>query len=236
MVVVAPTGVAAINAGGVTIHSFFQMPFGPILPESLNSQPGQNPYVKKFNKKKIDIIRTLDLLVIDEISMVRADLLDGIDQVLRRYKNDRLPFGGTQVLVIGDLQQLAPIVKDDEWALLRDYYDTVYFFSSRVFQQGQFLGIELKHIYRQQDNKFIKVLNEIRDDKLSQESLSILNSHYKPDFIPKTGEGYITLTTHNATANGINEKQLDLVKTVFILLRLKFRIVFLNIPFQPINS
>jgi len=216
MVVVAPTGVAAINAGGVTIHSFFQMPFGPILPESLDnkeSRAGQNPFVKKFNKKKIDIIRTLDLLVIDEISMVRADLLDGIDQVLRRYKNDRLPFGGTQVLVIGDLQQLAPIVKDDEWALLRDYYDTVYFFSSRVFRQGQFLGIELKHVYRQQDNKFIKVLNEIRDDKLSPESLSILNSRYKPDFMPKTGEGYITLTTHNATANGINAKQLDLVSS-----------------------
>lgn len=216
MVVVAPTGVAAINARGVTIHSFFQMPFGPILPESLSSQeskPGQNPYVKKFNKKKINIIRTLDLLVIDEISMVRADLLDGIDQVLRRYKNSNLPFGGTQVLVIGDLQQLAPIVKDNEWSLLKDYYDTVYFFSSKVFQQGQFLGIELKHIYRQQDNKFIKILNEIRDNKLTPESLEILNARYISGFTPKAGEGYITLTTHNATANRINEKQLDLVNS-----------------------
>ena len=214
MVVVAPTGVAAINAGGVTIHSFFQMPFGPILPGSLQNHSnnrGNNPYVKKFNKKKINLIRTLDLLVIDEISMVRADLLDGIDQVLRKYKNPQLPFGGTQVLMIGDLQQLAPVAKENEWAMLRDHYETIYFFSSKVFQEATFLGIELKHIYRQQDNEFIKLLNEIRDNRLTKESLAILNNRYQPGFTPKNGEGYITLTTHNATANRINEQQLKTV-------------------------
>ena len=214
MVVVAPTGVAAINAGGVTIHSFFQMPFGPILPGSLqnqNNNRGDNPYVKKFNKKKINIIRTLDLLVIDEISMVRADLLDGIDQVLRKYKNPQLPFGGTQVLMIGDLQQLAPVAKENEWEMLRDHYDTIYFFSSNVFQEAAFLGIELKHIYRQQDNEFIKLLNEIRDNRLTNESLAILNDRFQPGFTPKNGEGYITLTTHNATANRINVQQLKTV-------------------------
>lgn len=147
MIVVAPTGVAAINARGVTIHSFFQMPFGPILPGRLESS--ENKFVQKFNKKKIDIIRSLDLLVIDEISMVRADLLDGVDTVLRRYKNRSLPFGGTQLLMIGDLQQLAPVVKVDEWNLLKQHYDTVFFFSSKAFRLSNAINIELKHIYRQ---------------------------------------------------------------------------------------
>lgn len=210
MIVVAPTGVAAINASGVTIHSFFQMPFGPILPGRLETS--ENKFVQKFNKKKINIIRSLDLLVIDEISMVRADLLDGIDTVLRRYKNKTQPFGGVQLLMIGDLQQLAPIAKDDEWNMLRNYYDTIFFFSSKAFQQANAISIELKHIYRQQDNKFIKILNEIRDDKLSNESVKALNDRYKPGFSPENDEGYITLTTHNASANRINEEQLKKVK------------------------
>ncbi len=210
MIVVAPTGVAAINAGGVTIHSFFQMPFGPILPGRLENS--DNKFVQKFNKKKIDIIRSLDLLVIDEISMVRADLLDGIDTVLRRYKNKNQPFGGVQLLMIGDLQQLAPVVKDNEWNMLRNFYDTVFFFSSKAFQQANAISIELKHIYRQQDNKFIKILNEIRDDRLSVESIKSLNDRYKPGFSPENNEGYITLTTHNASANRINEEQLKKVK------------------------
>jgi len=210
MIVVAPTGVAAINAGGVTIHSFFQMPFGPILPGRLETS--ENKFVQKFNKKKINIIRSLDLLVIDEISMVRADLLDGIDTVLRRYKNKTLPFGGVQLLMIGDLQQLAPVVKDNEWNILRNYYDTVFFFSSKAFQQSQAISIELKHIYRQQDNNFIKILNEIRDDKLSAESIEGLNNRYIPGFSPENEEGYITLTTHNVSANRINEEQLNKVK------------------------
>ena len=210
MIVVAPTGVAAINAGGVTIHSFFQMPFGPIIPGRL--ERSENKFVQKFNKKKINIIRSLDLLVIDEISMVRADLLDGIDTILRRYKNKTLPFGGVQLLMIGDLQQLAPIVKDDEWNLLRDHYDTIFFFSSKAFRQSQAVSIELKHIYRQQDNTFIKILNEIREDKLSPGSVEKLKSRYIPNFSPKNEEGYITLTTHNASANRINNERLRNVK------------------------
>ncbi len=214
MVVVAPTGVAAINAGGVTIHSFFQMPFGPILPGRLNqkSNEGRNSFIRKFNKRKINMIRSLDLLVIDEISMVRADLLDGIDHVLRRYKNKSKPFGGTQVLMIGDLQQLAPVVKEDEWNLLRDHYDTAFFFSSSVFRESNTVTIELKHIYRQQDDEFINILNEIRDNRLTPESLEKLNKRFIQGFSPKDGEGFITLTTHNAIADRINKEQLRKVK------------------------
>ncbi len=214
MVVVAPTGVAAINAGGVTIHSFFQMPFGPILPNRLefpSNQNGQNRFIRKFNKKKINIIRSLDLLIIDEISMVRADLLDGIDTVLRKYKNKNRVFGGVQLLMIGDLQQLAPVVKEDEWNLLRPFYETMFFFSSKSFMKSNAISIELKQIYRQQDNAFIKILNEIREDKLSLESIEKLKQRHKPGYVPKEDEGYITLTTHNASANRINEGRLKKV-------------------------
>lgn len=213
MVVVAPTGVAAINAGGVTIHSFFQMSFGPVLPENAINDPFHNtPSKKKFNKKKIKLIKALELLVIDEISMVRADLLDGIDQVLRRYKNKYQPFGGVQLLMIGDLQQLAPVVKPDEWRLLQAYYETPYFFSSKAFKESNALSLELKYIYRQQDEAFIEILNEIRNNKLSDISAEILNKRYLPNFKPDDKEGYITLTTHNATANSINEEKLKSLK------------------------
>lgn len=208
LVVVAPTGVAAINAKGVTIHSFFQMPFGPIIPgvESKKSK-------FKFNRTKIDIIRSLDLLIIDEISMVRADLLDGIDQVLRRYKNRNKVFGGVQVLMIGDLQQLSPVVKPNEWELLKPHYETPYFFSSKSFQESNVISIELKHIYRQDNEAFIAILNEIRNDKLSPESASILNNRFQPEFVPKKEDGYITLTTHNNRANAINKQELNKLKT-----------------------
>ena len=215
MVVVAPTGVAAINAKGVTIHSFFQMPFGPVITERVSGikQPLLNSdSVRKFNKKKIKIIKSLDLLVIDEISMVRADLLDGIDDVLRQYRNRNLPFGGVQLLMIGDLQQLAPVVKDDEWQLLRQYYDTVYFFSSKALKESNPINIELKFIFRQSDDKFIKILNEIRDDKLSESSKEELNKRYKPGVSSNAEEGYITLTTHNASADRINSEQLSRIK------------------------
>jgi len=204
LVVVAPTGVAAINAKGVTIHSFFQMPFGPILPNSLLAQSKSN-FQQKFNKRKIDIIRSLDLVIIDEISMVRADLLDGIDQVLRRYKDKTKVFGGVQILMIGDLQQLAPVVKQYEWDLLSPYYETAYFFSSKSFKEANTIGIELKHIYRQDNAVFIKILNEIRNNTLTKTSADILNQRYLPDFEPEEDEGYITLTTHNNRANTMNE-------------------------------
>ena len=210
MVIVAPTGVAAINAKGVTIHSFFQMPFGPILPNQIANTSNQ---LRKFSKTKIDIIKSLDLLIIDEISMVRADLLDGIDQVMRRYKNRNKVFGGAQVLMIGDLQQLAPVVRPNEWGLLQSHYETVYFFSSKAYQEANVVSIELKHIYRQKNEDFITILNEIRNDDLSEKSAKILNKRYNPNFSPSKQEGYITLTTHNNRANLINNSELNKVKS-----------------------
>ncbi|RLD64128.1 MAG: helicase [Bacteroidetes bacterium] len=211
MVVVAPTGVAAINASGVTIHSFFQLSFGPLLPDYktvtlMNQEKRLN--ANKFSKEKINIMKSLDLLVIDEISMVRADLLDGIDSTLRRFKNKNLPFGGVQLLMIGDLQQLAPIVKGEEERLLRQYYDTPFFFSSNALQQTQYVSIELKHVYRQKDQNFINLLNKIRDNKIDNNVINKLNERYKPDFNPDN-EGYIILTTHNAKAKQINDSKLN---------------------------
>jgi GTPase SAR1 family protein len=209
MVVVAPTGVAAINAGGQTIHSFFQLPFGPIITERVVGHKVDNPNFKqKFAKKKINIIKSLDLVVIDEISMVRADVLDAIDDVLRRYKNRALPFGGVQLLMIGDLQQLAPVVKDDEWAMMRQYYASMFFFNSKALKETEMVSLELKHVYRQSEGVFLDILNEIRDDKLSQESFDRLHQRYIPDFNPKKEDGYITLTTHNNSAHKINDLEL----------------------------
>ncbi|MUU79608.1 helix-turn-helix domain-containing protein [Winogradskyella endarachnes] len=206
MVIVAPTGVAAINAKGVTIHSFFQLPFGPILPnESLSNT--SNRFNRKFSKTKIDIIKSLDLLVIDEISMVRADLLDGIDKTLRRFKNRNEVFGGAQILMIGDLSQLSPVIKDYEWQVLKTFYKNAYFFSSISYQQSSPITIELKHIYRQDNPIFINILNEIRNNKLSDNSVKELNKRYIPDFIPNKHDRYISLTTHNnkATQNNLQE-------------------------------
>lgn len=209
VVVVAPTGVAAINAKGVTIHSFFQLPFGPLLPDSIENNLNQQ---RKFSKAKIDIIRSLDVLIIDEVSMVRADLLDGIDQVLRRYKRSNSVFGGVQLLCFGDVQQLAPVVKPNEWMLLQGHYQTPYFFSSKAYQEARFVPIELKKIYRQENEEFIRILNEIRNDELSPASLKKLNEHYNPNFSPNADDGYITLTTHNNKANAINSGELKNLK------------------------
>ena len=211
LVVVAPTGVAAINAKGVTIHSFFQMPFGPILPDTdLNNVGGFN---RKFGKTKINIIKSMDLLVIDEISMVRADLLDGIDRTLRRFRNKNKVFGGVQVLMIGDLQQLSPVIKDSEWELLKHIYSNGFFFSSKAFQECQAITIELKHIYRQENPKFIEILNEIRNNSLSTAAAEELNKRYIPNFIPEPDTGYISLTTHNNKAEATNEAELEKLKT-----------------------
>jgi len=210
MVVVAPTGVAAINAKGVTIHSFFQMPFGPILPDTdLNSSSGFN---RKFSKTKINIIKSLDLLVIDEISMVRSDLLDGIDKTLRRFKNRNLVFGGVQLLMIGDLQQLSPVVKEHEWRLLSPYYKNAFFFSSRAYQACKAITVELKFIYRQDNPVFIDILNEVRNNRLSKTSAEKLNKRYLPEFIPSEDDGYISLTTHNNKANQTNKEELKKLK------------------------
>lgn len=205
MVVLAPTGIAAINAGGVTIHSFFQLPLSPYLPGTTFAGGEKKRF--QFSKVKRNIIRTMDLLVIDEISMVRSDLLDAIDSVMRRYRKHDLPFGGVQLLMIGDLQQLAPVVTEHEESMLRQYYDTPFFFSSKALQQASYLTIELQTVYRQQDERFVALLNQIRENKASDETLAALNQRYIPDFQPPKGGDYIRLTTHNIPAQHINEQE-----------------------------
>lgn len=202
MVVVAPTGVAAINAGGVTIHSFFQLPLSPYVPGTAIKDRYD------FGKEKRKIISTLDMLVIDEISMVRSDLLDAIDFVLRRYRSPGVPFGGVQLLMIGDLQQLTPVVTADDEEMLRRYYDTPYFFGSRALQQMEYVTIQLEHVFRQQDHRFVTLLNHIREAHPTAEDLQLLNSRCKPLFRPLPEEGYIRLTTHNIRADRHNEMEL----------------------------
>ncbi len=201
MVVTAPTGVAAINAGGVTLHSFFQLPFGPMVPGAEFSG-GRH----RMSREKRNIINSLDLLVIDEISMVRADLLDGVDGVLKRYRRSELPFGGVQLLMIGDLQQLAPVAKEEDWQILQDHYPTPYFFSCKALARLELVTIELKHIYRQSDQRFIDLLNKVRDNRLDPTAFTALNSRYQPEFSAE--DGYITLCTHNNGADAINQSRL----------------------------
>ena len=201
-IVVAPTGVAAINAGGMTIHSFFQLPFTPYVPNARIQSKFD------FGKEKRRIIASLDLLIIDEISMVRSDLLDAIDSVLRRYRDHYKPFGGVQLLMIGDLQQLTPVVTPEDEALLKPYYDTPYFFGSKALQQIEYVTILLSQVFRQEDVAFLDVLNHIREAQPSDHDIAVLNQRYQPAFIPKQGEGYIRLTTHNYLADTYNENEL----------------------------
>ncbi|MBA3680142.1 MAG: helix-turn-helix domain-containing protein [Bacteroidetes bacterium] len=214
MAVVAPTGVAAINAGGTTIHSFFQFPFAPFLPV-LNLE-GHADFSKqslasfKYNSLRLSIFRKLELLVIDEISMVRADLLDQIDFVLRSSrKKTHLPFGGVQVMFIGDMHQLPPVVNHEEWRLLSHIYQSPYFFDSLVVKNNPPVYIELEKIYRQKDQDFIDILNKVRNNNLSFEDLAELNTHYKPDLANDFIRDNITLTTHNQKADEINQKLLS---------------------------
>ena len=204
-IVVAPTGVAAINAGGVTIHSFFQLPFSPYV-------PGAKVESKfDFSREKRKIIASIDLLIIDEISMVRADLLDAIDAVLRRFRDHNLPFGGVQLLLIGDLAQLTPVVTPEDERLLKPYYDTPYFFGSKALQQIDYVTIQLEHVYRQQDESFIKILNEVRNGHPSAEALAQLNSRVilNSQFSILNSQLAIRLTTHNHLANYYNESELQ---------------------------
>jgi uncharacterized protein YpbB len=201
-IVVAPTGVAAINAGGMTIHSFFQLPFTPYVPNARIQSKFD------FGKEKRRIIASLDLLIIDEISMVRSDLLDAIDSVLRRYRDHYKPFGGVQLLMIGDLQQLTPVVTPEDEILLKPYYDTPYFFGSKALQEIEYVTILLDQVYRQEDSTFLEVLNHIREAHPTTNDIAILNQRCQPAFIPKQGEGYIRLTTHNYLADNYNESEL----------------------------
>ncbi len=204
MIVVAPTGVAAINAGGVTMHSFFQLPFGIFVPGT--SRAGEE--IRRFSKVKIAIIKSLDVLVIDEISMVRADTLDSVDDVLRRFRNPSKPFGGVQLLMIGDMGQLAPVVRDEEWEILRRHYPSPYFFDSQALRRTRYTSVELRHIYRQSDTCFIDLLSKVRENRADEQVLQALNARHRPGFDPPPDEGYITLTSHNRTARAINEERL----------------------------
>ena len=217
-VIVAPTGIAALNAGGVTIHSFFQLPFAGFIPEfgvkasftdSVKFET-KDTLMRHFsmNKTRIKIIRNIELLIIDEVSMLRADLLDAMDWTLRNVRRIHEPFGGVQVLFIGDLLQLPPVVKQEEWQVLRSYYDGVFFFHAKVLKEIQPLYIELTTIYRQQDQDFIQVLNHLRNNQITAEDVEVLNKYVKPDFDSSKNDGYITLTTHNTKADEINAKAL----------------------------
>ncbi len=205
VVVTAPTGVAAINAGGMTLHSFFQLPLGLHLPDTSREANNQ----RRFSRDKIQLLRTLDLLVIDEISMVRADLLDAVDDVLRRYRDDSRAFGGVQLLMIGDLHQLPPVVKPEDWELLRPHYVTPYFFGSLALQRTDMVAIELKHIFRQSDRRFIDLLDKVRNNQIDAQVLESLNSRYIPGFQPDVKEAYITLTSHNASSYDLNAQRLE---------------------------
>jgi uncharacterized protein YpbB len=219
MAVVAPTGVAAINAGGTTLHSFFQLPFGPFIPTPQYgwnvgatgfSDPNSLFKNIRFNVNKRELLQELELLVIDEISMVRADMLDAVDTILRHFRQQPLlPFGGLQVLYIGDLFQLPPVVSKEEWELLQSHYQSPFFFDAQVIRQDPPVYLELKKIYRQKEARFIHILNNIRNNRTTPEDLELLHNYYQPEFqAPKT-ENYITLTSHNAVADRINQEELN---------------------------
>ena len=219
MAVVAPTGVAAINAGGTTMHSFFQLPFGPYIPatrygwntdRNASSDPDSLLSGIRFNANKRELLQELELLIIDEVSMVRADMLDAVDTILRHFRNQPLaPFGGVQMLYIGDLFQLPPVISKEEWELLQAYYKSPFFFDALALQQSPPVYLELNKIYRQQDTAFINILNNIRNNCVTGYDLEHLHEYYQPDFMAPRGENYITLTSHNARAEQINQAALN---------------------------
>ncbi len=210
MVVLAPTGVAAINAQGQTIHSFFQLALTPFLPGYVQEE--RKTFFRMSQEKK-KLIRSLDLLIIDEISMVRCDLLDAVDMELRKYRDHSLPFGGVQLLLIGDLCQLSPVAKDEEWALLSQHYDTPYFFSSKSLQSINYATIELHKVYRQEDQTFIDLLGKIRRNAVDADVINRLNARYIPNFHIPENEEWIRLTTHNITAQNYNQWKLAEINT-----------------------
>ena len=217
-VILAPTGIAALNAKGVTIHSQFLLPFGAFLPEKqrpLDIPEGafhdQDTLTRRhpLNTIRRNVLRELDLLIIDEVSMLRADVLDAIDFRMRAVRQNRYQsFGGAQVLLIGDLFQLPPVIKDDEWRVMQRYYASMHFFESHVMRQHGYAHIELDKIFRQQDDGFIRILNNLRNNTVTGADVDALNAHYRPSISPQESEGVITLTTHNYKADELNQRAL----------------------------
>ncbi len=203
MVVLAPTGIAAIHAGGSTLHSFFQLPLGLYLP----GYKRRNKF--RIGKEKIALMQGMELMVIDEVSMLRPDLLDEVNGILQKYRHDKRPFGGVQLLLIGDVQQLAPVVTESEWEEMKACYASPWFFESMALKQAGFLTVELKKIYRQRDPGFIALLEKLRSGCLDSAALARLATRYKPGFKPGEDDGYVTLTTHNYQADRINNTNVE---------------------------
>lgn len=222
-VIVAPTGIAALNAGGVTIHSFFQLPFAGFVPDFKINHP-MHPSLKleskstlmhhfRMNKARRAMFRAMELLIVDEVSMLRADVLDAMDWMLRNVRKVNAPFGGVQVLFIGDLLQLPPVIKPQEWSVLSHYYKSPFFFEAHVIRESPLLYMELEKVYRQEDERFINVLNHLRTNTITSEDIELLNQYVRPDFDPIENEDYITLTTHNADADRINTEALNRIQS-----------------------
>ncbi|MEI9958294.1 MAG: AAA family ATPase [Ferruginibacter sp.] len=208
IVVAAPTGVAAINAGGVTLHSLFQLPFHPFLPTRNNKDELLGKI--RYNRQRQQLLRKMELLIIDEISMVRCDVMDAIDTILRSVRrNYDMPFGGVQLLCIGDLHQLPPVAQNHEWNILQEYYSSPFFFDSLAIKKQMPLLIELNKIYRQKEDSFVRLLNKVRNNQMDADDFEDLHMRYDPLFSPMPGEKYITLTSHNKQANEINQQKIE---------------------------
>lgn len=210
-VVLAPTGIAAVNAGGVTIHSFFKVPLHPFALDDVNfTIPSRLRERQKYNKEKIKLLQEVELIVIDEVSMVRADLLDFVDLILRTYTNKRnVPFGGKQLLLVGDAFQLEPVVRREDWDILRRFYTSPYFFDAQVFKRIELVQIELQKVYRQHEDTFLSLLDRVRVNQVSLQDFTLINSRVVRDFMPQGDQMYITLSTVKATADMINDTKLD---------------------------
>lgn len=245
-IIVAPTGIAAINSGGVTIHSLFQLPIATFVPDT-RYRAGEESRFSWHNprtlistirlaRSKIKLLRSLELLIVDEVSMLRADVLDMIDTVLRHVRGHREAFGGVQLLFIGDMFQLPPVVKDLEWATLKDYYKSIYFFDAQVLRESPPLYIELDKIYRQSDKKFISLLNKLRNNEIEYDDVELLNTYYNPKFTPAADLPYITLTTHNASADTMNQQELAKIPAVSKLYKAEVKGEFPEymFPVEPI--
>ncbi len=211
-IILAPTGIAAINAGGATLHSFFKLPFYPLLPDDIKFSPRNIRNTLKYNAEKIKLIKEVELIIIDEISMVRSDIIDFIDKVLRIYcRNMREPFGGKQMLFVGDIYQLEPVLKEDEWKILQPYYPSKYFFDAKIFRTFQLISIELKKVYRQSDPLFIDILDHIRTSNITKGDLNVLNERVGKELDNEDSSLAITLSTRRDTVDYINNEKLKLI-------------------------